>query len=135
MLKALVVPGDAAATVANIVASDGLFRAGIAAFLIVVMLDLVLAWALYLLLAPVNRSLALLTAMLRVAFAAVFAGALVNLVDAALAVSAAGPSALQGEVLQAQVMASISSFSTGFTAIAHAIFAVCNFGLGYLLIK
>ncbi len=58
-----------------------------------------------------------------------------NLVDAALTVSATGPSGLQGEELQAQVMASVSSFSNGFTAIAHAIFAVCNFGIGYLLFK
>ncbi len=135
VVKALVVPGDAAATVANLVASEGLFRAGIAAFLVALMLDIVLAWALYQLLAPVNRSLALLTAWLRVAFAAVFAGALVNLLDAALAVSAAGPAAIQSEALQAQVLASVTSFSTGFTAVAHAIFALCNFGLGYLLFR
>ena len=135
VVKALVVPGDAAATVANLVASEGLFRAGIAAFLIALMLDIVLAWALYLLLAPVNRSLALLSAWLRVAFAAVFASALVNLLDAALAVSGATPVTLQSEALQTQVLASVTAFSTGFTAIAHAIFAICNFCLGYLLIK
>jgi hypothetical protein len=135
VLKALVVPGDAAATVANLAASSGLFRAGIAAFLVVLVLDIVLAWALYHLLSPVNRSVALLTAWLRVAFAAVFASSLVNLLDAALVVSAADAAALESPALQAQVMASVSSFSAGFTAIAHAIFAVCNFGLGYLLIR
>lgn len=135
VLKALVVPGNAAATVSNLVDSEGLFRAGIAAFLVALVLDIVLAWALYLLLAPTNRNLALLTAWLRVAFAAVFASILVNLVDAALALSAADQSARQSEAFQTQVLASVSSFSTGFTAIAHAIFAVCNLGLGYLLFK
>ena len=135
VVKALVVPGDAAATVTNLVASEGLFRAGIAAFLVALVLDIVLAWALYLLLAPVHRTLALLTAWLRVAFAAVFASALIHLLDAALLVSSAEPQALQTELVQAQVLAAASSFSTGFTAIAHGIFAVCNFGLGYLLIR
>ena len=77
VLQALVVPADATATVNNIIASEGLFRAGIAAFLIVIMLDVVVAWALYVLLRPVNPTLALLEAWLRLAFAAVFASALV----------------------------------------------------------
>ncbi len=57
VLQNLVVPADAAATVENITASEGLFRAGIAAFLIVIMLDMLLAWALYVLLKPVNAAL------------------------------------------------------------------------------
>src|SRR5215216_6236733 len=81
VLQALVVPADAAATVANITASAGLFRSGIAAFLVAIMLDVLVAWALYVLLRPVDRILALLVGWLRLAFAAVFAMALVNLLD------------------------------------------------------
>ena len=72
VLETLVVSTDAAATVENIIASEGLFRIAIAAFLIVIMLDVMVAWALYILLRPVNRTLALLTAWLRLAFAAIF---------------------------------------------------------------
>ena len=81
VLGSLIVPGDPTATVANITESEGLFRAAITAFLVVIVLDLFIAWALYKLLRPVNSDLSLLTAWLRVAFAAVFASALIGLVD------------------------------------------------------
>ena len=44
VLKTLIVPADAAATTSNIAASAGLFQAAIAAFLIVAILDIVVAW-------------------------------------------------------------------------------------------
>ena len=135
VLQNLVVPADAAATVENITASEGLFRAGIAAFLIVIMLDVVVAWALYVLLRPVNPTLALLTAWLRLVFAAVFAYALVNLLDVAQLVGGAQRSTLQPEQLQARVMSSIASFDNGWTGIALAIFGLHLFGLGYLLFR
>ena len=131
VLQSLVVPGDAAATAANITASEGLFRAGIAAFLVVIMLDVVVAWALYVLLRPVSQSVALLEAWLRVAFAAVFASALVNLLDAAQLVGAGGLSAIQAT----QVMSSIESFGGGWVGIALAIFGLHLFGLGFLLFR
>jgi hypothetical protein len=135
VLQNLVVPADAAATVENITTSEGFFRAGIAAFLIVIILDVVVAWALYVLLRPVNRTLALLTAWLRLVFAAVFGYALVNLLDVAQLVGHAEQSALQGEQLQAQVMSSIASFDNGWISIALAIFGLHLLGLGYLLFR
>ncbi len=135
VLQNLVVPADAAATVENITASEGLFRAGIAAFLIVIMLDIVVAWSLYVLLRPVNRTLALLEAWLRLAFAAVFASALVNLLDVVQLVGGAELSTLQPEQLQAQVMSSIASFDNGWAGIALAIFGLHLLGLGYLLFR
>ncbi len=135
VLQTIVVPTDAAATVENIIASEGLFRIGIAAFLIVIMLDVVVAWALYVLLRPVNAALALLTAWLRLAFAAVFASALVNLLDVAQLLGSAELSTLQPEQLQAQVMSSIASFDNGWTGIASAIFGLHLLGLGYLLFR
>jgi hypothetical protein len=135
VLDSLVVSGDATATFNNLVASEGLFRGGIAAFLVVIMLDVVVAWALYVLLRPVNRTIALLTAWLRLAFAAVFASVLVNLLDAAELVAGAEQSTLQPEQLHAQVMSSIASFDNGWVAIALAIFGLHLFGLGYLLFK
>jgi hypothetical protein len=135
VLQNLVVPADAAATVNNIIASEGLFRSGIAAFLIVIMLDVVVAWALYVLLRPVNAALALLTAWLRLAFAAVFASALVNLLDVAQLLGSAEISTLQPEQLLAQIMSSIASFDNGWIAIASAIFGLHLLGLGVLLFR
>ena len=135
VLRAVVVPGDSTATFDNVVASQGLFRSGIAAFLIVIILDVVVAWALYVLLSPVNRSIALVTAWLRLAFAAVFGSALVSLLDSAELVANASQSSLPPDQLHEQVMSSISSFETGWTGIALAIFGVHLIGLGYLLLR
>ncbi len=135
VLGSLIVPGDPTATVANITGSEGLFRAAITAFLVVIVLDLFIAWALYKLLRPVNSDLSLLTAWLRVAFAAVFASALIGLVDAAQLVGGAEESGLAAEQIQAQVMTSLASFDNGWIGVGLSIFAFHLFGLGYLLIK
>lgn len=135
VLGSQVVSGDAAETFNNIEASQGLFRSGIAGFLVVIILDILVAWALYVLLAPVNRSLAILTAWLRVAFAAVFASALISLLDAAQLVVSAGESTLPPEQLSEQVLSSVSSFEGGWTGIALAIFGVHLLCLGYLLLR
>jgi hypothetical protein len=56
----LVVGGDAAATAARIAASPQLWRIGIAGDLLMHVCDVVVMWAIYVLLRPVNRNLALL---------------------------------------------------------------------------
>jgi hypothetical protein len=55
----LVVPGDAAATAANIRASEMLFRIGFVADLVAFLSDLAISILLYVLLRPVNRTVAL----------------------------------------------------------------------------
>lgn len=133
VLQNLVVPADASATVDNIVASPGLFRSGVAVFLIVIVLDIVVAWALYMLLAPVNRTVSLVTAWLRVVYATVFASALANLLDVAQLVDGFEGSTLQPEQLEAHVMASLTGFLSGYEGIGLAIFGLHLFGLGYLV--
>jgi hypothetical protein len=135
VLQNLVVPADAAATVNNIIASEGLFRVAIAALLVVTFLDILVAWALYVLLRPVNAALALLVGWLRLAAATVFAVALANLLDVAQLVGSADGAALQPAQLQAQVMASIASFFNGWDGMSVAIFGLHLLGLGYLLFR
>ena len=48
----LIVRGDAAATASNIMASASQFRVGIVSWIIVLVADLVVAWALYVFLKP-----------------------------------------------------------------------------------
>lgn len=67
----LIVSGDAEATVANILASETLFRAGIAGELLTGVCDVALAMILYVLLRPVSRNLALLAAFMRLTFVAI----------------------------------------------------------------
>src|SRR5215212_10295154 len=54
----LIVSGDAAATANNIMASESLFRLGIVSNLLVHIVSILLAMALYQLLKPVNKNMA-----------------------------------------------------------------------------
>jgi hypothetical protein len=69
----LIVPGDAATTASNVMASEGLFRLGIVVDSVVVLLEIVVIAILYVLLRPVNRTLALVAAFARLAMTIVMA--------------------------------------------------------------
>jgi len=66
--EGMVVAGDAVPTAANIRGSEGLFRLGLVAFLAAFLIDIPVAWALYVLFRPVHRDLSRLTAWFRVAY-------------------------------------------------------------------
>jgi hypothetical protein len=134
VLQTLIVPADAAATTSNIAGSLGLFRAAIAAFFVVAVLDVVVAWGFYVILRPVHPVLARLVGSLRIGYAMVFGVALVNLVDAARLTGGATADALHSPSLQAQVAASVASFDTGWH-LALGIFGLHLVGLGALLFR
>ncbi len=69
----LIVSGDATATANNVIASDFLFRMGFASYLVEAVCDIALTLILYVLLRPVGRELALLTAFFRLVGTAIFA--------------------------------------------------------------
>ncbi|HEY3131700.1 MAG TPA: DUF4386 domain-containing protein [Acidobacteriota bacterium] len=69
----LIVPGDAVQTAKNIAASERLFRLGTVSDLITIAGDVILLWALYVVLKPINRNVALLAAFWRLAECAIFA--------------------------------------------------------------
>jgi hypothetical protein len=79
VLDALVSDNDATRTATDVLASAGLFRLGIAAMVVVVVLDVVVAWALMTFFASVHKGIATLAAWMRVAYAAVFAAAISQL--------------------------------------------------------
>jgi hypothetical protein len=76
----LITSGDAAKTAQDILGSQGLFRSGVACLVLVVVLDVVVAAALQTLFLPVNRGLSMLAAWFRVAYAAVYLVAILQLV-------------------------------------------------------
>lgn len=76
----LVVAGNIDETVRGFLANEGLVLAGILAYLATFICDVLVAWALYVLLAPVNRSLSLLTAWFRLIYTAIALVALLKLV-------------------------------------------------------
>src|SRR5215510_13578852 len=61
----LIAPGDAVTTSNNILASEGLFRAGIASDAVVFLAEIALTVALYALLKPVSKTLSLTAAFAR----------------------------------------------------------------------
>jgi len=68
-----IVAGDAAATARNITESAMLYRLGFASYLIEGLCDVALAWFFYILLRPVNRDIALLSAFFGLVSTAVYA--------------------------------------------------------------
>jgi len=81
VVQGLVTPGDPVQSAKDITESIGWFRLGIAALYLVIPLDIVVGWALYRVFSPVSKSLSMLAATLRVAFAVVFMVAISRLVD------------------------------------------------------
>ena len=134
VLASLIVPADAAATTNNIAASIGLFGAAAAAFLVVAILDVVVAWGMYVLLRPVNARAAQLVGWLRVVYAVVFAYAVLNLFDVAQLLNGASAATLQSGQLHTQVTTSITAFRNGWD-VALAIFGLHLVGLGGLLFR
>ena len=66
--EGLIVAGDAAQTAANIAESEGLFRAGLVSFLAIFLIDVIVAWALYVLFRRANPNLSLVTAWFRIVY-------------------------------------------------------------------
>jgi hypothetical protein len=68
----LIVSHDATATARNIMASETLFRVGLAGEMLTCVCDVAMAMVLYVLLKPVSRNLALLAAFFRLTFVAIY---------------------------------------------------------------
>lgn len=106
-----IVPGKAAEVAKNILANEGLFRACIFSYLITFVCDLIAAWALYVLLKPVNEDLSLLTALFRLVYAVIALAALVNLVSILRLLHG---SDFVSDQLHTQIMLSLDAFRCGW---------------------
>jgi Domain of unknown function (DUF4386) len=135
VIQGLVIPEDAAKTVSNIMGNQLLFRFGIAGFVVVLVCDVLVAWALYVFLKPVNQSLSLLAAIFRLVYTAIFAAALFNLANAFQLLSGANYlNTFTSEQLQAQVMVSLESFQYAWQ-IGLVFFGFHLLVLGYVVMK
>ena len=133
--QSFIVPGDAVATANNIMANTLLFRLAICSYLIVAILDMVVAWALYIFLKPVYQGLSLLAAWFRVVYAGILAIALQNLTTVLPLLSGASYlTVFETSQLYAQAMVSLDAFSDGWN-IGLAIFGLHLLVLGYLVFK
>ncbi len=110
----LVVPGDAAATVANINASTGLFHWGFIAYLVEALCDVALSLIFYALLKPVSRELSLLAAFFGLMGTALFAVAeLFYLAPRVILAPSGGLGAFSPEQLQALALLSMRIYAFG----------------------
>ena len=131
----LTVRGDAATTASNIVASESRFRAGTASWIVVLVADVVVAWALYVFLKPVSESLSLLTAWVRLVYVAIAAIAVVNLLSAVgLLTDADESEGFRADQRNAQAMLFLRSYDFGFN-VAFVFFGLHILGLGYLIVR
>ncbi len=133
--EGLIDPDNAAATFANIADSELLFRVGIVGFLAIFIVDIVIAWALYVLFKNVGKELSLLTAWFRLVYtvflgvALIFFFVVLDLVSGAGYLSAFGPGQLD-----AQVMLLLSAFNYAWL-IGLAGFGIHLMLLGYLMLS
>ncbi|MHC4104233.1 MAG: DUF4386 domain-containing protein [Planctomycetota bacterium] len=131
----LIVPGDATATANNILASESLFRIGFASDLIMVMCDIGVALAFYVLLKPVNKGLALLAAFFRLVQAAILGFNSLNHFAALLLLSGADYlTVFETDQLHALVMLFLKMHTHGYL-ISGVFFSLSLFVLGYLFMK
>lgn len=133
--SSLIVPGDGAATAANIAAAPGLFRAGFAADAIMVLSDVALAVLLYRLLRPVSETLALLAAAFRLVQAGVLGVNLLNYYAPILLLTGTGyASALGAEQTHALVSFFLDLHGHGYD-LGLLFFGLSNLVLGYLVAR
>jgi hypothetical protein len=133
--QTLIVPGDAAATVNNIMASESLFRLGLVSDLIAQTVFIFMALLLYKLLKPVNKNLALLMVILALVGIPI---AMLNLLSHSAALlllsGAAYLTVFTADQLQALVMLFLDLQTHG-VSIAKIFWGLWLLPLGYLVFK
>ena len=131
----LVIPGNIEKTAQNITAHPKLFFVGILCHLVTLMLDVIIAWALYVLFMPVNKALSLLTAWFRLVYTVVALVGLFQLVTVLrLLTTSAYLEAFGSAALHAQVMLLLNSFRYDWS-LSLLIFGIHLALLGYLICR
>ncbi|WP_249872134.1 DUF4386 domain-containing protein [Oceanobacillus saliphilus] len=131
----LVVPDDANTTLKNIMESNLLFYAGIFGWLLILITDIVVAWAFYIFLKPINKNISLLAAWFRLIYAAILGIAIMNLIFVVLLINRANDgTSFNTEELQAWVMLFLEAFHITW-AVGLIIFGVHLLIVGYLAFK
>ena len=131
----LVIPGNIDETVRGLVTHNGLVVAGIFAYFATFLCDLLVAWALYVLLVPVDRSLSLLTAWFRLVYTMIGFGALLKFVTVYRILNSQHSSAIYGaDQLHAQVYSLLSAFRYEWD-MGLILFGIHLGLLGYLVYK
>ena len=128
-------PLDVTITANQLVASEWLFRIGFVSFILAALFFLLAAWALYVLLKPVNQDLALLFVLLNLGGVVVQCASLFCEFGARLLLSGAEYlQVFQADQLQALAMLFLNVYQNGFM-IAQLFLNLWLLPLGYLVLK
>ena len=132
----LVVAGDATATARNIMASEALFRMGLAGYVIEALCDVSLTLILYVLLRPVHATLALLAVFFRLVSTAVFGVAEVLFYSAPPLILGGAEylKTFSPEQLNSLAFLSIRLFGYG-SGVAFVFYGVGSILIGYLIFR
>lgn len=134
VLGGLVETDDARATTQNIIESEGLFRAGLVAFTVVFAVDVVVAWALYIVFRSLGRDLSLLTAWFRLVYTVFLGVALIcSFVALRFVSSDEVRSAFEPGQIDAHVLVAVDAFNYSWL-IGLVCFGVHLILVGYLIV-
>lgn len=129
----LIVSGDAELTAGNILGHQVLFRVGIVSDIVMLAADVVVALALYAVLRPYDRDIALLSTLLRIVMVAILGLNLLNLVAALHYLTDTGlTAALEPAQRHALAMLALNKHAIGYD-IALVFFGMAIIALGHLL--
>ena len=133
--EGMIVAGDAVQTAENIRGAEPLFRLGLVSFLAVFLIDVAVAWGLYVLFGVVDRNLSLLAAWFRVVYTVFLGVALIFFFRALQLLGGAGfLSAFSDDQLGALALAALDSFNSAWL-IGLTAFGVHLVFIGALIIR
>jgi hypothetical protein len=132
--EGLIEPESAADTVANISESIGLFRIGVFAFIAIFVLDVVIAWALYIVFRDVSPDLSLAAAWFRLVYTVLLGAALVSMLQVLRLVEGESLGFLTDEQVAAQIMLELTSFESTWL-VGLVAFGVHLVILGVLIVR
>lgn len=133
--SSLVITGDAAATVSQLDQNMPLFRAEIFSWFLILVFDIIIAWALTIFMQQIDHHLALLSGWFRLIYAVILGIAISNLVMVSLLLSSNNYSAfLPADQLNAQVMLYLSAFNS-IWSLGLIVFGLHLLIIAYLILK
>ena len=134
-VQKLIVQGDAAATANKIAAQEWVFRLGFISELVSTVFFLLTAWALYVLLRPVNKNLAFLFVLLNLGGVAIQCLNVINLIATLLLSSGADYlTVFRADQQKAMAMLFLNLHKNGFI-VAQIFYGAWLFPLGYLVFR
>lgn len=129
ILEGLIKPENASEAFSDIVALGGQIRIAVLLNLMVAILDIIVAWALYIYLKPLNKSLSLLAAWFRIIYAVLYIAVLFYLLNILQLISGADYlPVMETNQLQSQIVLLLNKYFIGWD------FTIIVFGLHLLLI-